>query len=352
VAAAVAAGAADRAQADDRLDTHLQEPMMTIHPLRFHLSRAALAPTAALLVALSPGLTAAADPAAPAAAAARASSSRVYFASPEGAVDALVAALRKDDVAAVRRVLGPGYDQIVDSGDSAADREERRKFVAAFDAKHSIRLESETVARMITGPDDWPSPVPIVKRATGWTFDAPAGADEILARRIGQNELDVIQVCLAFVDMQREYAELDRDGDGILEYSSRLVSSPGRKDGLYWETAPGEPPSPAGPKLVRATPDQLAARTPATPFHGYLYRVLKSQGKHAPGGARNYELGGNLIGGIALVAWPAKYRVSGVKTFKCSVGGGVYERDLGPDTAAKVAKIKVFDPGPGWNSVK
>jgi hypothetical protein len=327
--------------------------MMTIHPLRIDLSRAAWAPVvAALAFALVPGIASAADPAATAAAAARAGSTRVYFATPEAAVDALVAALRKDDLAAVRRVLGPGHEEIVDSGDSVDDREVRREFVAAYDARHSIRREGDSVARLITGPKDWPSPVPIVKRPAGWTFDAAAGADEIVARRIGENELDVIEVCLAFGDMQREYAELDRDGDGILEYTARLVSSPGRQDGLYWPTAPGARPSPAGPKLVRATPDQLAARTPATPFHGYLYRVLKSQGKHAPGGARDYWIEGNLVGGFAMVAWPAQHRVSGVKTFMCNLDGVVYERDLGPDTAAKVTRIEAFDPGPGWTRVK
>jgi hypothetical protein len=305
-----------------------------------------------MAIALPPGAATAADAAKPAAASPPTRAERVYHRSPEAAVEALLAAMRAGDLAQVRRLLGPGQDRIIDSGDSAEDRADLRNFVAAYDTRHSIRREGDGVARLITGPEDWPSPVPIVKRPTGWTFDAAAGADEIVARRIGQNELDTIQTCLAIIDTEREYAEIDRDGDGILEYTARLVSSPGRRDGLYWQTAPGEPPSPAGPKLVRATPDQLAARAPAAPFHGYLYRVLRSQGKHAPGGARDYQYDGNLIGGFAMIAWPAKYRVSGVKTFKCSIDGVVYERDLGPDTAAKAAKIEAFDPGPGWNRVK
>jgi hypothetical protein len=267
-------------------------------------------------------------------------------------VNALLDALRKDDVRAVKRVLGPGSANIVESGDAAADREARQKFVAAFDQQHTLDKSGDDRAVLVIGKEDWPMPVPLVKRAQGWTFDARAGAQEIVARRIGRNELDAMQVCLAFIDMEREYAEVDRDGDGLLEYTARLISTKGRRDGLYWEAAPGEPPSPAGPRLAQANPDTLASRSAATPYHGYLFRVLVEGGKHAPGGARDWRADGNLIGGIALLAWPARYRVSGVQTFMCGMDGVVYERDLGPDTAARAAKIQAFDPGPGWEKAK
>ena len=277
---------------------------------------------------------------------------RLFYPAPEAAVSALLDALRKDDVRAAKRVLGPGSANIVESGDDAADREARRKFVAAFDQQHTLDQSGDAKATLVIGGDNWPMPVPLVKRAQGWTFDARAGAREIVARRIGRNELDAIQVCQAFIDMQREYAEVDRDGDGLLEYADRLVSTPGRHDGLYWPTQAGEPPSPAGPQLAEASPDKLAARTEATPFHGYYFRVLTTQGPHAPGGARDYRAGGQLIGGVALIAWPASYLSSGVKTFLCGLSGIVFERDFGAQTAAKVAKIQAYDPAPGWMPAK
>lgn len=305
--------------------------------------------TAGLLALAGSGAWAADAAPAPAAATAP---QRLFYAAPEAAVNALLDAMRKDDVRTLERVFGPGSANIVASGDDAADREARRKFVAAFDQRHTLEKSGDAKAMLVVGDEHWPMPVPLVRRAQGWTFDARAGAQEIVARRIGRNELDAMQVCQAFIDMEREYAEVDRDGDGLLEYTARLISTRGRRDGLYWETAPGEPPSPAGPRLARANPDAIAARDAATPYHGYLFRVLVEGGKHAPGGARDWRVDGNLIGGIALVAWPARHRVSGVKTFMCGMDGVVYERDLGPDTAARAAKIRAFDPGPGWTKAK
>jgi hypothetical protein len=310
---------------------------------------------AAGLLALAGAAVSAADtPAAPAPAptAAATAPQRLFYAAPEAAVNALLDAMRKDDVRALQRVFGPGSANIVESGDDAADREARRKFVAAFDRRHSLEKSGDAKATLVIGDEAWPMPVPLVRRAQGWTFDARAGAQEIVARRIGRNELDAIQVCLAFVDMQREYAEVDRDGDDLLEYTSRLISTRGRRDGLYWEAPPGEPPSPAGPRLAQASPDTLASRDAAAPYHGYYFRVLTQGGRHAPGGTRDWRVNGQLIGGIALIAWPARYRVSGVKTFKCSLEGVVYERDFGGSTAVEVAKIQAYDPGPGWARVK
>lgn len=305
--------------------------------------------SAALALALACTLAPAADAPKHAAPAARpATAQQATFATPEEGFEALIAALRKADFKAVDRLLGPGHQRITDSGDSAADREAAKHFVAQYDAKHAIRLEGDAKALLSVGDTDWPMPIPLVRQAAGWAFDADAGEEELIARRIGRNELDAMQVCLAFVDMQIEYASVDRDANGLLEYARRLVSTPGKHDGLYWPTQPGETPSPAGPRLAQASPQKLAARTGATPFHGYYFRVLTAQGPHAPGGAREYRVGGQLIGGVALLAWPASYMSSGVKTFLCGLSGIVFERDFGPQTAAAVAKIRAYDPGPGW----
>ncbi len=315
-------------------------------------SRAGLVSAAALLAlagfAAMPG-DATAQAATPPAKAAQPQA--MVFATPEAGVAALMQALRSDDRKTLSRLFGPGGERVVDSGDAEADLEARRKFVAAYDAAHDIHLYGDAKAVLGVGSDDWPMPIPLVKRGAGWSFDAKAGANELLARRIGHNELDAIQVCRAFIDMEREYAEADRDGDGLLEYADRLVSTPGKHDGLYWPTQPGEAASPAGPRLAEASPQRLAASAEAKPFHGYYFRVLGAQGPHAPGGARDYRVGGQLIGGVALIAWPARYLSSGVKTFLCGLSGIVFERDFGANTAAEVAQIKAYDPGPGWMPV-
>ena len=285
-------------------------------------------------------------------AAAKAAPKRVYFATPDEGFAALVTALRQPDFKAVDRLLGPGHQRITDSGDSAADREAAQRFVADFDAGHRIELAGDAKALLSVGEADWPMPIPLVKQASGWAFDADAGEEELLARRIGRNELDAMQICLAFVDMQHDYASSDHSGNGLLEYAKRLVSTPGKHDGLYWPAQAGEPPSPAGPRLAAANVQPTAGKSTPKPFHGYYFRILTAQGEHAPGGKRNYIVDGRLIGGVALLAWPASHLSSGVKTFQCSLDGAIYERDLGPDTAARVRKIDAFDPGPGWSRAK
>ena len=277
------------------------------------------------------------------------STQRIYFATPQEGFEALIAALRKDDGKQVARVLGPGHARIVDSGDAAADRKAAEGFIAEYDKKHAVEMEGDAKAFIVTGETDWPMPVPMVKSDAGWTFDSPAGEKELLARRIGRNELDTIQTCLAFVDMQSEYAEADRNGDGLLEYAAHLVSRQGKRDGLYWPTQEGEAPSPGGPLLAEA--DQHYRQGVAAPYHGYFYRVLTAQGKHAPDGAMNYFANKKLIGGVALIAYPAKYRNSGVKTFICSMNSLVYQKDLGPNTARLAKKIKAYDPDETWTKV-
>lgn len=306
----------------------------------------------ALTLALACTFAVAADaPKSAVPAAAQAAPKRVYFATPDEGFNALIAALRKPDFKAVDRLLGPGHQRITDSGDSAADREAAQRFVADFDAKHRIEVNGEN-ALLSTGETDWPMPIPLVKHAQGWAFDADAGEEELIARRIGRNELDAMQVCLAFIDMQLDYASSDHDGNGLLEYATRLVSRPGRNDGLYWPAKAGEPPSPAGPRLAAANVQPTAGKQSSRPYHGYYFRILTAQGEHASGGKRNYIVDGRLIGGVALLAWPASYLSSGVKTFQCNLDGAIYERDLGPDTPTLVRKVNAFDPGPGWSRAK
>ena len=306
---------------------------------------------AALALSLTGAPASAADAPKPAAST-KAAAKRVYFVTPQEGFDALVAALRKPDFKAVDRLLGPGHQRITDSGDSAADREAAKHFVAEYDLKHRIDLQGDAKAMLSTGETDWPMPIPLVKHAQGWAFDADAGEEELIARRIGRNELDAMQVCLAFIDMQLEYASSDHDGNSLLEYATRLVSRPGKHDGLYWPAKPGEPQSPAGPRLAAANVQPTAGKQSSKPFHGYYFRILTAQGEHAPGGKRNYIVDGRLIGGVALLAWPASYLASGVKTFQCNLDGAIYERDLGPETASLVRKINAFDPGPGWSRAK
>jgi hypothetical protein len=340
---------AAHAVAADGAEARTQDRTMNMDRL---MARAAsLAAALALSLACVPA-SAADTPKSTATAGAKAAPKRVYFATPQEGFEALVAALRKPDFKAVDKLLGPGHQRITDSGDSAADREAAQRFVADYDTKHRIDLQGDAQATLSTGESDWPMPIPLVKHAAGWAFDADAGEEELIARRIGRNELDAMQVCLAFIDMQLEYASFDHDGNSLLEYATRLVSRPGKHDGLYWPAKAGEPQSPAGPRLAAANVQPTAGKQSSKPFHGYYFRILTAQGEHAPGGKRNYIVDGRLIGGVALLAWPASYLASGVKTFQCNLDGVIYERDLGPDTATLVRKINAFDPGPGWFRAK
>jgi hypothetical protein len=322
-------------------------------PLRSAFASAALAlslvgANAAAADTAGATTTATATPSAPAPAK-KPGAQRVYFATPQEGFEALVAALRKGDDKQIARLLGPGHGRIVDSGDATADRQAAEGFITEYDKRHAVEMDGDSKAFIVTGETDWPMPIPMVKSADGWSFDASAGEKELLARRIGRNELDTIQTCLAFVDMQGEYAEADRNGDGVLEYAAHFVSKPGKRDGLFWPTKEGETPSPGGPLLAEAA-RQHRQGVP-TPYHGYYYRILTAQGKHAPDGAMSYYANKKLIGGVALIAYPAKYRNSGVKTFICNMNALVYEKDLGPETASKARKIKAFDPDETWTKV-
>jgi hypothetical protein len=275
------------------------------------------------------------------------------FASPEEAFSAFVSAARAGDQPAALAILGPDGKPILASGDPVADRNGVERFVASYDETHAIQMSGDTQAELVTGSDEWPFPIPVVKEAAGWRFDTDAGDEEILARRIGRNERFTIQACLAYVDAQREYWARNPDGSALLHYARQLLSSEGKRDGLYYPTAEGEEPSPLGAGFAKARAagyDELKAGTP-TPFHGYFYRVLDAQGPHAPDGAYSYLAGDQMIGGFALLAYPASWDNSGVMSFLVNQDGIVVQKDLGPETAKLAEAIQSFDPDETWKPV-
>jgi hypothetical protein len=275
-----------------------------------------------------------------------ASSGQKKFSSPDAAVQSLVDALRKNDSGRLRQILGPAGGDILSSGDKVADRADASRFLTQYAAKHRIQPENNGVSTLLVGEDEWPFPVPIKKSDGGYVFDTKAGSEEILNRRIGRNELSAEQVCLAIVDAQREYVRRRPMGGDLPEYARKVASDPGTRNGLFWPTADWEEPSPLGPLVASATAEGYGAS--ARPYHGYCYRLLTSQGPHAQGGATDYLVNGHLVGGFAILAYPAQYGNSGIMTFITNHDGIVYQSDLGPDTE-KVAKgIVQFDPGPGW----
>jgi hypothetical protein len=273
------------------------------------------------------------------------------FDTPEAAVAALVDAARSGNRKAILGVLGPDGRAIVSSGDPVADTNAREKFVAAYDAKHSIELEGNGTQTLIIGDDDWPFPIPLTNNAGEWRFDTKEGLDEILRRRVGRNELSTMQVALAYVQAQNEYAALDPAGLGRGVYAQRIVSRPGKKDGLYWPTDEGETPSPLGKLAAQATAEGYKAGKKPIPFHGYYYRILTRQGAGAEGGAYDYLVKGKMIGGFALIAYPAEYGNSGIMTFMVNQDGTVFEKDLGRKTAKLARRIDAFAPDQTWTKV-
>jgi Protein of unknown function (DUF2950) len=277
-------------------------------------------------------------------------SAQQSFQSPEEAAAALAAAAKSGATNDILKVLGRNAADIVESGDMVADNETRERFVAAYDAKHSISMDGDKKAILMLGNDDFPFPIPLYHTKTGWEFDTAAGRIEILYRRIGRNELDAIQTSLAFVDAENEYADKDR-GAGPGVYAQRIVSSPGKKDGLYWP-ADGDQ-SPLGELAAEASAEgyKVGSGEPQ-PYHGYYYRILTRQGPNAPGGEMDYVVNGKMIGGFALVAYPAEYGNSGVMTFVVNHRGTVYQKDLGELTEAIAKRMKAFDPDQTWKKVE
>lgn len=272
------------------------------------------------------------------------------FKTPEEAVQALVQAARSGDSKSVVSILGPGSQELVSSGDPVEDAEIRKEYLAAYDAGHRIVSEPGKPTVLVIGPDNWPFPIPMVQRDGQWIFDVPAGREEVLARRIGRNELSTMKALLAYWDAQQDYADMNKSKSGQAVYAQRIVSSPGKKDGLYWPTSGNEPPSPLGEAVADAT--QRGYRPGAgEPYHGYRFKILLRQGPTAPGGAVDYIVKGDMIGGFAAVAYPAEYGNSGIMTFIINHEGDIYEKDLGEGTARIASQMTSFNPDHTWRKV-
>jgi DUF2950 family protein len=328
VAGVVAAGAGRR-----------EEPTMIVimKDTRSMLRRAMVAMAALAVVAMNPA--AAADKA-----------KQKTFASPEEAAKAVIAAAKAGDSKEIAAIFGTGSEKVLQSGDKVADKDARERFAKAAEEANALEKSGDAKAILTVGKDKWPFPVPIVKADSGWRFDLEAGKEEILNRRIGRNELFTVQSVLAYADAQREYYTRNPDNSKLLHYAQKMASSPGKRDGLYFPVKAGEPASPLGPLFdaAKAAGYAKGADGKPAPYHGYKYKILTGQGPDAKGGAYDYIAGGKMIGGFAVIAWPATYGNSGVMTFMVNHDGVVYEKDLGPGTEAAAQKIKKFNPDKSW----
>ncbi|WP_168788417.1 DUF2950 domain-containing protein [Paraburkholderia aromaticivorans] len=270
-------------------------------------------------------------------------SAQKFFPTPEAAMNAFGTAVADNDQQALRALLGADFRHVI----PPVGAEVRDKFLSEWQASHSIQATDDDHARIAVGNEGWTLPIPLLKTPQGWRFDMRAGADEMDVRRIGRNELAVIQTMLAICDAQRDYVSTYHDGRNVYLYADKFESSPGKHDGLYWPTVPDEAPSPLGPAFMTA-----GARNAAeSGYYGYHYKLLRAQGSHAPGGAYDYMVNGRLYGGLAVIAWPARYGETGIKSFMVSHDGQVVERDLGRRSAKKAEAMTSFDPGPGWDKV-
>jgi hypothetical protein len=273
------------------------------------------------------------------------------FASAQEAAESFTRAGRAEDTAAMLSILGPQAKDLIDTGDAVADKRHLEKFSHALQSGWKLVPDPVRADRfgLLIGEKEWPFPIPIVKSHERWQYDTAEGRKEILARLIGGNEITAIEICRAYVEAQREYASEKRDGMEPHQYARRIVSSPGKKDGLYWPVTPGEPQSPAGEILARMSAEGYTEQKGKPKiFRGYRFRVLTSQGTHAPDGARDYVVKDHMIGGFGLVAFPIEYGVTGVTTFIVNQDGVVYEKDLGAKTVAIAPKMKAYDPDESW----
>jgi len=271
------------------------------------------------------------------------------FASAQEGMEAFADAMKAHDVPALKSMLGRDGEAIFNSGDPISDKESRGRFTAAYEQSHKLD-QRDGKAWIVVGKDDWPLPIPLVQQGAQWYFDSKAGKEELLNRRIGRNEISAMQAVRAYVDAQQEYYTRNPQNDKLLQYAQRFVSSPNKRDGLYFPTKDAEKPSPLGPlfdALATSAGMQKTGGKPG-PYYGYHYRILKGQGRNAPGGAYDYVVNGKMIGGFALVAYPATYGNSGVMTFIVNHDGVVYAKDLGPGTAAVAQKMTRFDPDESW----
>jgi hypothetical protein len=271
------------------------------------------------------------------------------YATPDQAVDAFVTSLRNNDANGLVTVFGQGSERLFRSPDSVADKNLRADFLKLYDARHELTTPDDSTKVLVVGSDSWPLPIPLVKTGSGWAFDSPSGAEEIINRRIGRNELLTIQTLLAVGDAEREYYRVDRNGDKILEYAQKFRSTAGQKDGLYWRANAGEPVSPLGEVVAAAAEGGYPATS--TSLYGYRFRLLTGQGPAAQGGAYDYLVRKSQIGGFAVLAYPVEYGESGVMTFIVNHDGIVYQRDLGKGTTEAADQIKLFNPDKDWTRV-
>jgi hypothetical protein len=276
------------------------------------------------------------------------------YATADDAVAALIAALTADDTAALHRIFGPGSDGLISSGDALDDKHRREMFLAAYNEQHKLVPVSDDRILLNVGKSDWPMPIPVVKDGALWRFDTAAGAQEVIDRRIGRNEIAAIRVALFYTDAQKDYFERIKQATGSGEYAQRLLSTPNKHDGLYWPAGDGELESPLAPLINQAVDEGYPSEPVSgnrTPYQGYHFHVLRGQGAKAPGGARDYLTGGKMSGGFALIAWPATYGVSGIMTFVVDQDGVVFQKDLGEQTPALAAAVTLFDPDISWARV-
>ncbi len=271
------------------------------------------------------------------------------FGSPEEAMKTLTETVKAGDKKGVMAILGPEGEDIISSGDEVADKNTLEQFVKAYQEKVDFVKEKEDQVSIIIGNDHWPFPIPIVKKGEGWMFDTKAGREEVLNRRVGRNELNAIEVCLAYVEAQREYASTDRERDGIIQYAQKIWSDPYRRNGLYWEPGEGELPSPIGPFMAQSASKGYTKKgDQPVPYYGYYFKILKGQGPNGPGGAYSYVINGHMVAGYALVAWPAEYGVSGVMTFIVNQNETVYQKDLGLRTGELAKAMTLYNPDRTW----
>jgi len=271
------------------------------------------------------------------------------FSSAAEAADAFAAAVQNNDEAAMLAILGPSARDLISSGDPVADKERHDTFSAKYRASHQFAGAADGRTFLYIGAENWPTPIPLRQNGSQWYFDTDYGKQEILFRRIGANELDVIKVCGAIADAQRDYFGALHDGASDHQYAQRFHSTAGTQDGLYWEVKEGaQPQSPLGPLVAEAASEGYQHTAQPHPFHGYFYRLLTSQGANAPGGAKSYIVAGKMTGGFALVAYPASYRDSGVMTFIVNQDGQVYQKDLGPNTGQIAGAMVAYDPDATW----
>jgi len=276
------------------------------------------------------------------------------FKSPQDAFNSLLEADKNNDTKELLAIFGPGSKDVISSGDAIADTQGRQRFAkAAAEGVKFSKFDDKTLLVYI-GKDAWCFPIPLVKSGQGWIFFTEDGKQEIINRRIGRNELNTIQVSLAYVDAQREYASKERNGDAVLQYAQHFLSQKDKQDGLYWETASGEEHSPLGPLIARATEEGYTFKKgeKPQPYHGYYFKILKSQGSNAPGGELEYVVNGKMVKGFGLVAYPAQYGVAGIMTFMVNQQGIVYEKDLGPKTEEIASAITAYDPDKTWKKVE